>query len=526
MWNPFSKQDTQPAPKPTEEVGVSGVTIQSGLVLDEFLPELRGDRGRKMYREMADNDAVIGAILYAIDMILRSADWMVEAPEDAVPEEAEQYVQFLESVLFEDMSHTWEDTISEILSFLVYGWSYFETVYKKRADGYWGVRKLAPRAQLSLDKWEMDEEGGIAGMWQYPPNGGAAIFIPIEKSLLFRTRSAGGNPEGRSVLRNAYKSYHILKNIQMIEAIGIERELAGLPVVRIPAAIINGASNGDTNAQAQLAAYKQVARDLKFNDQGALIIPSDTFKDPDGKPSGEKMVDIELMSSSGSRAIDTGATIRRYQSDIAMTVMADFILLGLQGTGSFALSENKTDMFTQSLQSYLNNIASVFNAFLVPRLWAMNGFKKEVMPHLRPGSIRPVDLAELGEYVNRLAGAGMPLFPDDRLSNYLRDKAGLPEEEQNGFGEGPVAPTTREAAWGGGTMEAIGGNEVAQKEGLNGAQIRAILDVMDNYTGGSISSESAIEMIIAVGVLRDSAERMLAGVKGGISTVGNDRVEE
>lgn len=426
MWNPFSKADT-PKASPSEEVGVSGVTIQSGFVLDEFLPELRGDRGRKMYREMADNDAVIGAILYAIDMILRSADWMVEAPEDAMPEEAEQYVQFLENVLFEDMSHTWEDTISEVLSMLVFGWSYFETVYKKRSDGYWGIRKLAPRSQLSLDRWEIDEEGGIAGMWQYPPNGGAPIFIPIEKSLLFRTRSAGGNPEGRAIIRNAYKSYHILKNVQMIEAIGIERELAGLPVIRIPASIINNAANGDANAQAQLAAYKQVARDLKLNEQGSLIIPSDTYKDPDGKPTGEKMVDVELMSSSGSRAIDTGAVVRRYQTDIAMSVLAEFIMLGAGTTGSRALGESKNAMFLQSLQGYLNNIAATFNRFLIPRLWAMNGFSHDTMPYLKAGSITPTNLEAVGKFITAMAGAGAPLFPDVDLENYLRDEAGWPE---------------------------------------------------------------------------------------------------
>lgn len=32
-----------------------------------------------------------------------------------------------------DMQDTWSDTISEILSFLTYGWSYHEIVYKVRA---------------------------------------------------------------------------------------------------------------------------------------------------------------------------------------------------------------------------------------------------------------------------------------------------------------------------------------------------------------------------------------------------------
>ncbi|MEA1962248.1 MAG: hypothetical protein U9N81_13440 [Bacillota bacterium] len=33
----------------------------------------------------------------------------------------------------DDMQDTWTDTISEILSFLIYGWSAHELVYKRRA---------------------------------------------------------------------------------------------------------------------------------------------------------------------------------------------------------------------------------------------------------------------------------------------------------------------------------------------------------------------------------------------------------
>ena len=85
-------------------------------------------------------------------------------------------------VSFQDMSQTWEDTISEILSFLPFGWSYHEIVYKRRLgdtedpttrsrfnDGKIGVRKLPIRAQETLWEWKFDETGGIRGMIQLAP---------------------------------------------------------------------------------------------------------------------------------------------------------------------------------------------------------------------------------------------------------------------------------------------------------------------------------------------------------------------
>jgi len=43
-----------------------------------------------------------------------------------------------------------------------------------------------------------------------------------------------------SILRNAYTSYEYVNNLQSIEAIAVERELAGIPVARIPAEYLSG----------------------------------------------------------------------------------------------------------------------------------------------------------------------------------------------------------------------------------------------------------------------------------------------
>ena len=54
-----------------KQLGTSGLTRYSGYVYEEFLPELRWPRAGKVYKEMANNDAVVGAILYMAEMLIR-----------------------------------------------------------------------------------------------------------------------------------------------------------------------------------------------------------------------------------------------------------------------------------------------------------------------------------------------------------------------------------------------------------------------------------------------------------------------
>ena len=61
-----------------KEMGRIGQRRYSGVIYEEFLPELRGKRGIETYREMSENDDVIGAILFAIEMLVRQASWNVQ----------------------------------------------------------------------------------------------------------------------------------------------------------------------------------------------------------------------------------------------------------------------------------------------------------------------------------------------------------------------------------------------------------------------------------------------------------------
>ena len=372
------------ATEAVQVLGVAGDNTHNGNIrADEFLPELRGKRAIRKYREMRDNDSTIGAVMYATEQVLRDVDIKVMPANDTPA--AKREADFVESI-FKDMDHTLDDHISEALSSLTYGFSWFEVVYKRRngptdrsdkgnskySDGRIGVRKIASRAPWTISKFDVDQKtGDVLGIHQEGSGFNNTNYIPSRKSLYYRTTAINNDPSGRSILRNAYTSYEYLNNLQSIEAIAVERELAGIPVARIPSEYL---SPDATSAQSGfLANLQQILRDVKFNEQGYIILPSDTYPDSNGSPTNNRLVDVELMASNGKRNIEIDPIVKRYQHDIARSVLSEFLMLGGGSTGSYALSKSKTDLFLRALESYIQAIVDVLNKQLVERLWELNG---------------------------------------------------------------------------------------------------------------------------------------------------------
>ena len=407
------------------EIGSSGLRRSGGTINEEFLPNLQGVKGFKVYREMRDNDPVIGAMLYAIDKVITRLEWKVEG-------EDERTTVFVQECL-DDMSDSWDATLQNILSMLVYGWSYHEIVYKIRrgptndartssrfTDNRIGWRKWPVRAQETLQEWMLDERGGIRGLIQIDPAVGGLHRIPIEKALLFRTTTNRNNPEGYSLLRNAYRPWFYKRRIEEIEAIGIERDLAGLPMAYVPPEYL---SNTATPQQkAVLQAITNIVQNVKRNEQEGIVFPAAYDEQ------NNRIFDLQLLSASGGRQFDTGSVIQRYDQRIAMSLLSDFLLLGSDRVGSFALGTAKVDLWTLAVDSIAKTIAEVVNQFAIPRLLKLNAMRMDRMPKLTYGQVSSVELSEVAEYVSKLVGVGA-IMPDRTLEGHLRSLGDLPDGE-------------------------------------------------------------------------------------------------
>ena len=96
--------------------------------------------------------------------------------------------------------------------------------------------------------------------------------------------------------------------------------------------------------------------------------------------------------------------------------------------GTQSLSVSKIELFMDSIEAWLAGIADVFNNYGIPRLMKLNGIDEQLSPTLNYSAPRDPDIGILGDYVSKLTSSGA-MLPDDELSDYLRELAGLPTDE-------------------------------------------------------------------------------------------------
>ncbi|MDE2096225.1 MAG: hypothetical protein KGL39_03200 [Patescibacteria group bacterium] len=431
------------------EAGNSGLRIFGGYVVEEFDPNLRGMRGARMFREMSDSSPTIGAFLYVIFQAIGKLGWHLQ-PADQTP--LSLLAQELIESMMDDMEHSWDEFIQEALTMVIYGYAPVEIVLKMRNgqqpdkrfsskydDGAIGIRKLALRSQETILRWVMDADNNdVLGVVQMPWTGGVRM-IPRTKFIHFRTRSYRNNPEGRSLLRNAYRPYYFAKRVEEIEGIGIERDLAGFPVMLVPGELIAAAANGtDPNAPATLQSYKNLVKNIKRNSQEGAVLPSDRDEH------GQLQFELKLLASSGKRQFDTNVTIERYQQQMASVTLADFLLMGhgSMRSGGQALSSDKIEMFYASIEGIVQTMCDAIQADLINLLCDLNGIPEPNRPTLYTDKAEQVDLGRLGAYINALAASGMVLFPNQDLENYLLSVAGLPEPTEDTLAQQTMLQST------------------------------------------------------------------------------------
>jgi hypothetical protein len=350
------------------------------------------------------------------------------------------------------MSHSFDHFIAEALSSLIYGWSWHEIVYKRRqgpwqkdgrrrskfADDLIGWRKFPIRAQETMQRWIFDESGDVRGMVQLAPPDYKMRVLPIQRSLLIRNGAHKNSPEGVSLLRTAYRPWFYKKRLEEFEAIGVERDLAGLPMVKVPASYLKAKPGTD---QAKMVdAFRKMVRGLRRNEQEGLVFP--TAFDPDTK---QPQFDFQLLGSGGARQFSTDPLIQRYEQRILMSVLADWIMVGHEQTGTYNMHVDKRGAFQTALNAMAGSIADVLNRHAIPRLFLANGWKPDTLPTFHPSDVDEPNLTELGQFLATTAQLGYAWGPDADIEKYLRRAAGLPELGEDDYRKRQKEARTEEA---------------------------------------------------------------------------------
>lgn len=409
------------------ETGTSGLHRYSNFVYEEFIPDLKWPKAAKVYYEMANNDPTIGAVLYLTEQLVRKAKWKVKpASDDAKDVEV---AEFVESCM-NDMSMTWNDFICEALSMLTYGWSFHEVVYKLRKgpkqknpkfrskydDGKIGWRNIPGRSQHTLYGWEFAKDGGAVAMIQWAPPHFEMVSIPFSKGLLFRTKISRNNPEGKSLLRNAYRPWYYKKRIEEIEGIGIERDLAGLPVLQPPEGV-NIWDPQNPQAVKLRTEAEAIVRNIRRDQSEGVVIPFGW--------------ELSLLSTGGSRQFDTNAIVNRYDFRIATTLLSDIILLGAESAGSFAMADIKKSLLANAVEAQVMTIADVINRYAVPPLMELNAFEcPNGYPEIYAEEVETPSLEDIAKV---LKASGLDIMDDAELYNYIRTLINAKEITQENF---------------------------------------------------------------------------------------------
>jgi len=420
------------------EIGVSGLSGRtSGKITEDSANELIGIAGVRKFQEMAENSAIAGAGLRIYKLLLEQVSYTVVPRDDS--QLAARIAEFVEGAL-DDMSQSKDQVLEESRTMLDYGWAWHEIVFKLRrgmkpgaivddagneirlprskfSDGLIGWRKMPLRGQDTLSRWEIDPAGGIQAMWQNTQEYGE-VRIPIERASLFRTSIVKNNPEGKSLLRQAWINWRYLKRFMEVEAIGVYRDLNGIPVGTAPADVM--AANATGAKKDQRKAFEALVAGLHAGDEASFVKPAGT--DANGNPHWN----LELLKNEGTKNFDTNAIITRYELRIATSMLTAFLMLGQSRTGARAVSEDHSDLLLMALNALAVRTASVFESFTFPRLVQLNGFPVELSPKYEAAKVKRAPKAkEVADMLKTLSDTGFPVDTIPILEQVLTD-ADLP----------------------------------------------------------------------------------------------------
>jgi len=359
------------------------------------------------------NNPIIGGVLRQITMFIRKVDWYVEPADDS--SEAKTTAKFYQEQL-DGMKQLWPgETIPQMLTFLNWGWSCLEIIYKQLEDGRigWDEWRLIPQA--TRWKWEFSDRGEATHLVQLDPQTYHEIPVPLSKCIHVRDTARNNSPEGFTLLRVAYDAYFYRSGFQQLEGTLFER-YGGVQVARLPGEDI------DNNSEAYQA-LKNIITTMGITSQTGLVLASD--RDPS---TNEFYQDFHIEApAAGATVPSADPIINRYANEIVGVFGAAITRTGQDGSGSYALADIQNEVFQRNMEAYLDLIADNIQNQAFPRLAEMpyNNIDPKLIPTLRHGKLDQIHLKELGAFLVSLAQAGV-IQDSAELRKYTHDRASIP----------------------------------------------------------------------------------------------------
>ncbi len=384
------------------EYGVPGVENIAGEITNI---DYNADITLATYNEMLKSDGQVKAVEQVITLPLKQAEWFIEPASDD-PRDIE-IADFVEK--------NWEplkrDFLEQVFDYLFYGSFLFEVVYEERAGGVY-FKKLAPRLPETIIKWHENKEGDLEKVTQFAMKEGQyqEIEIPARALLRFTHRQRGNNFKGESILRSAYKHWHIKNVLYKIDAVRFDRWGVGIP----EAIWHEGVSETDK------AEIDKFLRELRANERSYIRHP-DTLE-------------VKILTPTGQGgAMGIQEAIEHHDMQIARSVLASFLNFSTSRFGSRAALQGLQEFFLASLKGVAEYVAAILGGQVKRRtesggirdLVDMNFEGVERYPYVVPGRLQVMDLVGQLTVIPQLVHSGA-LAPDQPLQEYIRAQLGVP----------------------------------------------------------------------------------------------------
>jgi hypothetical protein len=419
------------------ETGFTGLRVTNKQIVEESNRVFRYPSTLKVVSEMKV-DPTVAAALNIYKIMIGRVKWTVKPPEDATDKEIAR-AKFVESCM-DDMDSTWNNFISEVTSYLPYGFAVIEKVMRRRLkrngskfnDGLVGLAKLAPRGQDTIKNWYFSPDGreflgvgqsiaNLENSYRYVNVTNAEdglVTIPREKFLLFCADSEKDNPQGRSILKSVYLPYKQLTLLKDQLMLGVSKDLQGIPKVGMPVKYF------DTNASAEDRAvyqgFKDIVDGLAAGTRSGIMYPL-IFDEISKQP----LFSVDLLEAKGGKAFDIPGIIKSLQNDILTALNVDIIKLGSDSKGSFSLADSKENLLAMALEFRLQEIRAVLNKDLMVDLFRRNGWDIERLPTFEFGDLVDIDTEAFSKLIQRCASVGL-VNADKDIINKVREVIGVP----------------------------------------------------------------------------------------------------
>ena len=414
---------------PTRTIGVAGTAIYAGYVADhETDPALSSHdaRSRTFSKILTDTSIVVAAVRYYTNLI-GAAKWSF-APAEADGDG--YYAELAEAMLTADPATSWSRIVRRAAMYRLWGFSIQEWTARRREDGWLTLADVAPRAQVTIERWDTDATGEVLGAIQESPQTSEAIYLPRAKLLYLVDDTLHDSPEGLGILRQLVAPAKRLARYEELEGIGFETDLGGIPVVRAPfgdyAEMVSNKRITSAERDKLVKPLQNFIENHVRSTRTGVMLDSATYRNQDEseRPSTERMWDVELLQGTSRSFAENAAAIERINREMARILGVEQLLLGADG-GSYALSRDKTHAFYLLVEGALSEVREAVETDLLQTLWRLNGWPADMMPVVTTEAVSYTDIAELTAALRDMATAGAVLAPDDPAIDEVRDLMGL-----------------------------------------------------------------------------------------------------